>query len=92
MRILRRTILRKNKNTLTGKYAIQTLREQVCPNCSSLEFCKTIDPTLLCGEWENHSFADSLEDALILASSIEKYDESCPEEQIRILTPNGQIL
>lgn len=42
--------------------------------------------------WKNYSSADSLEDALLLASSIEKHDESCPEERIRILTPNGQIL
>lgn len=42
--------------------------------------------------WQNYSSADSLEEALILASSIEKYDESCPEEKIRILTPDGQIL
>jgi len=42
--------------------------------------------------WENYSSADSLEDALLLASSIEKHDESCPEERIRILTPDGQIL
>lgn len=73
-------------------FIVQTLHEQACPNCSSLEFCKTIDPTLPCGEWKNYSSADSLEDALILASSIEKHDESCPEELIRILTPDGQIL
>ncbi len=84
--------LETTQSTLTGKYSVQTFREQICPNCFSLEFCKKIDPTLSCGEWKNYSFADSLEDALILASNIEKYDESCPEEQIRILTPNGQIL
>lgn len=73
-------------------FTIQTFHEQTCPNCSSLEFCKKIDSTLSCGEWKNYTLAVSLEEALILASSIEKYDESCPEEQIRILTPDGQIL
>lgn len=53
---------------------------------------KYVVQTLFLGEWKNYSFADSLEDALVLASSIEQYDESLPEEFIRIVTPEGKIL
>jgi len=48
--------------------------------------------TIFLDEWKNYSSADSLEDALILASSIEQYDESLPEEYIRIVTPEGKML
>lgn len=80
------------QSTLIGEYTIQILHEHSCSDCSSLEFCKAIDSTLSCGTWRDYSSAASLEEALLLASSIEKYNESYPEELIRILTPDGQTL
>ena len=45
--------------------------------------------TLECGVWETQDVADSLEDAMLLASSL---CNTLPEDRIRISTPDHKLL
>jgi hypothetical protein len=50
---------------------------------------------LECGVWKTIDFADSLEDALTIASSLVNYGDTewnAVEDELRILTPDYKIL
>lgn len=51
---------------------------------------------LECGVWQDIDYAESLEDALTLASSVvdsdNKFGYNVREEHIRIVTPDNKIL
>ncbi len=73
------------------KYKIQKLLDPKCPTCDNPDMCKQLwgIEILECGVWQDVDYAESLEDALTLASSMV---DSVREEWIRIVTPDNKIL
>ena len=78
-------------------WKIQKLLDPKCPTCDNPDMCKLWGIEILeCGVWVDVDYADSLEDALTLASSLVSYDNKfglcAQDEKIRIVTPDNKIL
>jgi hypothetical protein len=73
------------------RFRIQTFKPKKCEGCIDMETCKKLwgIEFLECGVWTEWDYAESLEDALMLASSL-TWDVR--EEWIRIVTPDNKIL
>ena len=72
-------------------WKIQKLLDPKCLTCDNPDMCKQLwgIEILECGVWQDVNYAESLEDALTLASSMV---DSVREEWIRIVTPDNKIL
>ena len=73
------------------RFTIQIFKEKTCEGCTDIICCKQLWGVefLECGVWTEWDYADSLEDAIMLASSL-TWDVM--EEWIRIVTPDNKIL
>lgn len=79
-------------------WKIQKLLDPKCSTCDNTDMCKQLlgVEILECGVWIDIDYADSLEDALTLASSMvdsdNRFGYNVREENIRIVTPDNKIL
>ncbi len=79
-------------------WKIQKLLDRKCLTCDYPDMCKQLwgIEILECGVWQDIDYAESLEDALTLASSVvdsdNKFGLNVREEWIRIVTPDNKII